>query len=94
MGPQPHIFLLGLLLLLGQGTTQTHTFPREDTLEEQLWPESLRNFQFLCNPKKSESNLPSESVHSLRPSDIKFVAAIGHVDTSFQTSSDTSVALF
>ncbi|XP_066122900.1 phospholipase B1, membrane-associated [Saccopteryx bilineata] len=80
MGPQPHVFLLGLLLLLGQGTTQIHTFPGEDTLEEQLWSESLRNFQFLCNPKKSGSSLPSESVHSLRPSDIKFVAAVGHVD--------------
>nr|XP_008515989.1 PREDICTED: phospholipase B1, membrane-associated [Equus przewalskii]XP_014586721.1 phospholipase B1, membrane-associated [Equus caballus] len=80
MGLRPHIFLLGLLLLLGQGTTQAHTSPGENTLEEQLWPETLKNF-LLCNPKKSGSSVPSKSVHSLRPSDIKFVAAIGDVET-------------
>nr|KAF6430057.1 phospholipase B1 [Molossus molossus] len=83
MGLQPHLFLLGLLLLLGRGTTQVHTFPEENTLEEQLWPElqSPKNVPFLCNPKTSGSNTPSQSVHSLRPSDIKFVAAIGNVET-------------
>ncbi|XP_070285022.1 phospholipase B1, membrane-associated [Myotis yumanensis] len=83
MGPRPHAFLLGLLLLLGPGTTQAHSFSGENTLEEQLWPElqSLKNVPFVCNPKKSEPNVPSESVHSLRPSDIKFVAAIGNVET-------------
>nr|XP_019590876.1 PREDICTED: phospholipase B1, membrane-associated isoform X2 [Rhinolophus sinicus] len=84
MGLQPHVFLPGLLLLLlGQGTTQPNSSPGENTLEKQLWSEfpALKNFPLLCNPKKSGSNMPSESVHSLRPSDIKFVAAIGNVDT-------------
>ncbi|XP_036290785.1 phospholipase B1, membrane-associated [Pipistrellus kuhlii] len=83
MGPRPHTFLLGLLLLLGPGTTQVHSFPGENTLEEQLSPElqSLKSFPFACNLRKSGPDVPSESVHSLRPSDIKFVAAIGHVET-------------
>ncbi|XP_072627439.1 phospholipase B1, membrane-associated isoform X1 [Canis lupus baileyi] len=84
MGLQPHVFLLGLLLLLGQGPTHAHTSPRENALEEQLLPElqSLKNFLFPCNPKKSESSVPPKSVHSVRPSDIKFVAAMGNVDTA------------
>ncbi|XP_023603194.1 phospholipase B1, membrane-associated [Myotis lucifugus] len=83
MGPRPHALLLGLLLLLGPGTTQAHSFSGENALEEQLWPElqSLKNVPFVCNPKKPGPNVPSESVHSLRPSDIKFVAAIGNVGT-------------
>ncbi|XP_027995990.2 phospholipase B1, membrane-associated [Eptesicus fuscus] len=83
MGPRPHTFLLGLLLLLGPGTTQAHSFPGENTLEEQPWPElqSLESFPFVCDLQKSGPNVPSESVHSLRPSDIKFVAAIGNVET-------------
>uniref|UniRef100_A0A673THF1 Phospholipase B1 n=1 Tax=Suricata suricatta TaxID=37032 RepID=A0A673THF1_SURSU len=40
MGMRPHIFLLGLLLLLGQGPTQATTSPGENTLEKQLLPES------------------------------------------------------
>nr|KAF6308297.1 phospholipase B1 [Myotis myotis] len=83
MAPWPHAFLLGLLLLLGPGTTQAHSFSGENTLEEQLWPElqNLKSVPFVCNPKKSGPNVPSDSVHSLRPSDIKFVAAIGNVET-------------
>ncbi|XP_057598711.1 phospholipase B1, membrane-associated isoform X2 [Hippopotamus amphibius kiboko] len=83
MGLQPPTFLLGLLLLLGQGITQAHTSPGENTLEEQLWPEwqSLKSSLFSCNPKKSGANVPSNSVHSLSPSDIKFVAAISSVQT-------------
>ncbi|XP_045700281.1 phospholipase B1, membrane-associated [Phyllostomus hastatus] len=38
-------------------------------------------FQFLCDPKKSGSDAPATSVHSLRPSDIRFVAGIGDVET-------------
>ncbi|KAF6105531.1 phospholipase B1 [Phyllostomus discolor] len=77
-----HMFLLGLLLLLlGQGTTQAHAFPGENTLEEQLCPENPETFQFLCDPKKSVSDMPPMSVHSLRPSDIRFVAGIGDVET-------------
>ncbi|XP_036922799.1 phospholipase B1, membrane-associated [Sturnira hondurensis] len=80
---QPRVFLPGLLLLLllGQETNQARTIPGENTLEEQLCPENQKNFQFLCDPKKSGSDVPSKSVHSLRPSDIKFVAGIGDVET-------------
>nr|XP_060478993.1 phospholipase B1, membrane-associated [Panthera onca] len=80
MGLQPRIFLLGLLLLLGQGLTQATTSPGENTLEKQLSPEALKNFAFSCNPKKSGSSVPPKSVHSVRPSDIKFVAALGYVE--------------
>ncbi|XP_016065561.1 PREDICTED: phospholipase B1, membrane-associated [Miniopterus natalensis] len=84
MGLRPHLFLLGLLLLLGPGPTQAHTFLGKNTLDEQLWPElrSLRAFPFPCKPKKSESNVPAMSVHTLKPSDIKFVAAIGNVKSN------------
>nr|XP_020741977.1 phospholipase B1, membrane-associated [Odocoileus virginianus texanus]XP_020741978.1 phospholipase B1, membrane-associated [Odocoileus virginianus texanus]XP_020741979.1 phospholipase B1, membrane-associated [Odocoileus virginianus texanus]XP_020741980.1 phospholipase B1, membrane-associated [Odocoileus virginianus texanus] len=83
MGLLPCAFLLGLLLLLGQGPTQAHTSPGENILEEQLWPEgqSLKSFSFFCNPENVPSpgsTVSSNSVHSLRPSDIKFVAAIGN----------------
>ncbi|KAM9053640.1 phospholipase B1, membrane-associated [Megaptera novaeangliae] len=90
MGLRPRTFLLGLLLLLGQGTTQARTSPGENTLEEQLWPErqSLKSFPFSCNSKKSGSDVPSNSVHSLRPSDIKFVAAIGNVETPPDSGAD------
>ncbi|XP_044910691.1 phospholipase B1, membrane-associated isoform X2 [Felis catus] len=80
MGLQPRIFLLGLLLLLGQGLTQATTSPGENTLEKQLSPEALKSFAFSCNPKKSGSSVPPKSVHSVRPSDIKFVAALGYVE--------------
>ncbi|XP_016000830.2 phospholipase B1, membrane-associated [Rousettus aegyptiacus] len=83
MGLWTHVFLLGLLPLLGQGATQADTSPGENTLEDQLWTElqTLEGFPFLCNLETPGSNVPSKSVHSLRPSDIKFVAAIGDVDT-------------
>ncbi|XP_039743429.1 phospholipase B1, membrane-associated isoform X2 [Pteropus medius] len=81
MGLWTHVFLLGLLPLLGQGTTQANTSPEENTLENQLWTEILEGFPFLCNLETSGSNVSSKSVHSLRPSDIKFVAAIGDVET-------------
>nr|XP_035946060.1 phospholipase B1, membrane-associated [Halichoerus grypus] len=82
MGLQPRIFLLGLLLLLGRGPTQAHTSPGENT-EEQRSPElqTLKNFPFPCNSEKSGSSVPPKSVHSVRPSDIKFVAAMGNVET-------------
>ncbi|KAI5125075.1 Phospholipase B1, Membrane-Associated [Manis pentadactyla] len=81
MGLWPRFFLLGLLLL-GQGTTQAHTSAGGNALEEQLWPElqTLKNFPFQCNQKRLGSSEPSTSVHSLRPSNIKFVAAIGNVE--------------
>ncbi|XP_030874275.1 phospholipase B1, membrane-associated-like [Leptonychotes weddellii] len=82
MGLQPRVFLLGLLLLLGRGPTQAHTSPGENT-EEQQSPElqTLKNFPFPCNSEKSGSSVPPKSVHSVRPSDIKFVAAMGNVET-------------
>uniref|UniRef100_A0A8C6QDM8 Phospholipase B1, membrane-associated n=1 Tax=Nannospalax galili TaxID=1026970 RepID=A0A8C6QDM8_NANGA len=74
------VSLVGLLLLLlGQGPTQINSLPGENTLASQTWPElqALKNLSFLCKPKKLVLNMPSNSVHSLRPSDIKLVAAIG-----------------
>ncbi|XP_013378101.1 PREDICTED: phospholipase B1, membrane-associated isoform X3 [Chinchilla lanigera] len=84
MGLRPGVFLVGpLLLLLGQGITQIHTSSGKNLLEGQLWPEvqTEKNFPFLCNPKKLGLNVPSESVHSLTPADIKLIAAIGTVET-------------
>ncbi|XP_014448579.1 phospholipase B1, membrane-associated-like [Tupaia chinensis] len=83
MGLQLSIFLLGLLLPLGRGTTQIYTSSGKSVLKEQLWPElqTLKNFSFLCNTKKSGLKRPSKSAHSLRPSDIKFVAAIINLET-------------
>uniref|UniRef100_A0A2I3GJT3 Phospholipase B1, membrane-associated n=1 Tax=Nomascus leucogenys TaxID=61853 RepID=A0A2I3GJT3_NOMLE len=72
-------FLLALLMLFG-GTPRIHTSPRKSTLEGQLWPETLKNSPFPCNPNKLGVNMPSKSVHSLKPSDIKFVAAIGNLE--------------
>ncbi|XP_027479150.1 phospholipase B1, membrane-associated isoform X1 [Zalophus californianus] len=80
MDLQPCIFFLGLLLLLGRGPTQAHTSPGENT-EEQRSLETLKNFPFPCNSEKSGSSMPPKSVHSVRPSDIKFVAAMGNVET-------------
>ncbi|XP_023566878.1 phospholipase B1, membrane-associated-like [Octodon degus] len=83
----------GLLVLLGYftgrpcpvgfpGITQIHTPSGKNALEDQQWPElqTEKNFPFLCNPKKLRLNIPSESVHSLTPADIKLVAAIGNVE--------------
>uniref|UniRef100_A0A8D2E115 Phospholipase B1, membrane-associated n=1 Tax=Sciurus vulgaris TaxID=55149 RepID=A0A8D2E115_SCIVU len=79
MGLWSGVFLVGLLLL-GQGTTQIHSSPGKNTLEGQQWPKTLKNLPIPCNPKKSGSNVSSKSVHSLRPSDIKLVAAIGNLE--------------
>ncbi|XP_055478031.1 phospholipase B1, membrane-associated [Psammomys obesus] len=43
--------------------------------------QTLKSFPFPCKPKKLEWSVPSKSVHSLRPSDIKHVAAIGNLET-------------
>uniref|UniRef100_G3SS35 Phospholipase B1, membrane-associated n=1 Tax=Loxodonta africana TaxID=9785 RepID=G3SS35_LOXAF len=62
-------------------TTQAVTTPGRNTLEEQLWPEPLSDFPFPCKAEEPGPKVPSESVHSLRPSDIKVVAAIGNLET-------------
>uniref|UniRef100_A0A2K5EG90 Phospholipase B1, membrane-associated n=1 Tax=Aotus nancymaae TaxID=37293 RepID=A0A2K5EG90_AOTNA len=62
------------------GIPQIHTAPSKNTLEGQSWPETLKNFSFPCNPNDLGVNVPSKSVHSLKPSDIKFVAAIGNLE--------------
>ncbi|XP_040848681.1 phospholipase B1, membrane-associated [Ochotona curzoniae] len=100
MAVWPSIFLLGLLPLLGQvgsreitriimiiflGADQIQASSGRNTLEGQLWPESLGNFPFPCNPMKSAVSVPSESVHTLRPSDIKFVAAIGNLEIALDS---------
>ncbi|XP_012507870.1 PREDICTED: phospholipase B1, membrane-associated [Propithecus coquereli] len=82
MGLRPGVFLLELLLLLGQETTQIHGSLGKNTLEGQPGPETLKNLPFLCNPKELGFDVPSQSVHSLKPSDIKFVAAIGNLEAS------------
>ncbi|XP_078205742.1 phospholipase B1, membrane-associated isoform X3 [Callithrix jacchus] len=66
------------------GIPQIHTSPSKNTLEGQSWPElqTLKNFPFPCNPNNLGVNVPSKSVHSLKPSDIKFVAAIGNLETA------------
>ncbi|KAM4867303.1 phospholipase B1, membrane-associated [Thomomys bottae] len=75
------------------GTTQTYTPLGTNTLEGQLWSETLKSFLNPCNPKKLGLNVPSKSVHSLRPSDIKLVAAIGNVDIgNLDTPADPEVA--
>ncbi|XP_021109309.1 phospholipase B1, membrane-associated isoform X2 [Heterocephalus glaber] len=83
MGLQPRSGVLLVGLLLGQGITQIYVSSGENTLEGQRWPElqTVKNFPFLCNPKKLGVNVPSESVHSLTPADIKLIAAIGNMET-------------
>ncbi|XP_037668950.1 phospholipase B1, membrane-associated [Choloepus didactylus] len=85
----PSLFLLGLLLLPGQGT-QALSGPGKNTLEKQPRPElpSLKHFPLHCKPENSGSNVLSKSVHSLRPSDIKVVAAIGHLETHADAATD------
>ncbi|XP_037384194.1 phospholipase B1, membrane-associated isoform X3 [Talpa occidentalis] len=87
MGLQRCILLLGPLMLLGPGITQAGGSPEENASEEEQWPKLmiLKNLPFSCDPKKLGSHVPSESVHSLKPSDIKFVATIGNMET-FQGS--------
>ncbi|XP_043367421.1 phospholipase B1, membrane-associated [Dermochelys coriacea] len=50
-------------------------------LKEQKKLEPLRRFQFPCELEKL-SHSPSSSVHTLRPSDIKAIAAIGILQTT------------
>ncbi|XP_006504111.1 phospholipase B1, membrane-associated isoform X2 [Mus musculus] len=80
-----------LLLLLGQGPSQIHGSSGENTLawqsQQVFW--TLKNFPFPCKPKKLELSVLSESVHSLRPSDIKLVAAIGNPEIPLAPGSGT-----
>ncbi|XP_054977336.1 phospholipase B1, membrane-associated-like [Sorex araneus] len=82
MGPWPCILLLGLLLLPGWGTAQAFG-STENSTEEDHWPRLVisRNLPFSCDPKMLRSNISSSSVHTLRPSDIRFVASIGIKET-------------
>uniref|UniRef100_F1M7W5 Phospholipase B1, membrane-associated n=1 Tax=Rattus norvegicus TaxID=10116 RepID=F1M7W5_RAT len=79
----PGVSLVGLLLLLllGQGPSQIHGSSGENTSQPQQVFRTLKNFSFPCKPKKLELSVLSKSVHSLRPSDIKLVAAIGNLET-------------
>ncbi|XP_060042785.1 phospholipase B1, membrane-associated-like isoform X2 [Erinaceus europaeus] len=92
MGLPPCVLLPGLLLLLGQGTSQVCASPEENASEKKQWPTQralsyrkglviLKSLPFSCNPKNLGSNGSSTSVHTLRPSDIKFVASIGNIET-------------
>ncbi|KAL1783671.1 phospholipase B1, membrane-associated [Sigmodon hispidus] len=80
----PDVSLTGLLLLLlVQGPSQIHSSSGEEALawRPQQVVQALKNFPFPCKPKKLGVRIPSNSVHSLRPSDIKLVAAIGNLGT-------------
>lgn len=81
---RPGVPLVGLLLLLlGQGPSQIQSSSGENTLawQPQQVLQVLKTFPFPCKPKKLGLSMPSKSVHSLRPSDIKLVAAIGNLGT-------------
>ncbi|KAM7325108.1 hypothetical protein ACRRTK_015361 [Alexandromys fortis] len=45
------------------------------------WMRALKNFPFPCKARKFGLSMTSKSVHSLTPSDIKLVAAIGNLGT-------------
>uniref|UniRef100_A0A8C5JXN2 Phospholipase B1, membrane-associated n=1 Tax=Jaculus jaculus TaxID=51337 RepID=A0A8C5JXN2_JACJA len=80
----PAICPMGLLLLLlGQGPTPTSTSPGESVLARHPLPQlqTLKNFPFPCKPQKLGLNVPSTSVNTLKPSDIKLVVAIGNLGT-------------
>ncbi|XP_040586851.1 phospholipase B1, membrane-associated isoform X2 [Mesocricetus auratus] len=81
----PAVSLMGLLLLLllGQGPSQIGSSSIENTLawQPQEVLRTLKNFAFPCKPRKLGLSTPSKSVHSLTPSDIKLVAAIGNLGT-------------
>nr|XP_020839433.1 phospholipase B1, membrane-associated [Phascolarctos cinereus] len=85
MSLQPSFFLLGLLLAK---VTTTQAVLGNDTWEEETWSEILKNFSFPCRPEEIESNSPSESVHTLRISDIKVVGAIGNLEITPDASID------
>ncbi|XP_051832183.1 phospholipase B1, membrane-associated [Antechinus flavipes] len=76
---QPSLFLLGLFLVK---VTTIHTALGNNSWEEQTWSELLKNIPFPCRPEEISSNPPSESVHTLRISDIKVVGAIGNLETT------------
>ncbi|XP_076798379.1 phospholipase B1, membrane-associated isoform X3 [Arvicanthis niloticus] len=66
-----------------QGPSQIHGSSGKNTLEwqpQQVF-RTLKNFPFPCKPKKLKLSVLSESVHSLKPSDVKLVAAIGNPET-------------
>ncbi|XP_045664850.1 phospholipase B1, membrane-associated [Ursus americanus] len=66
-------------LVLAAGRPQGGARRTHNLGEESL--QILKNFPFPCNSEKSGSSGPPKSVHSVRPSDIKFVAAMGNVET-------------
>nr|XP_014425321.2 phospholipase B1, membrane-associated [Pelodiscus sinensis] len=67
------LFFLWLVALQG---IATHPLMKSNYLTEQKKLEPLRRFQFPCELEKL-SHSPPPSVHTLRPSDIKAMAAIG-----------------
>ncbi|XP_061480933.1 phospholipase B1, membrane-associated isoform X2 [Rhineura floridana] len=64
---------LWLAFFLG---TAAHVLTPKNDMKEQMETEPLRSFHFSCK-MQSSSRSASSSVHTLRPSDIKAVAAIG-----------------
>ncbi|XP_044515532.1 phospholipase B1, membrane-associated [Gracilinanus agilis] len=73
------LILLSILSIL---TTTIQAALGNNSWEEQTWPEGLKNFPFPCKPEEISFSPPSESVHSLRISDIRFVGAIGNLETT------------
>uniref|UniRef100_A0A8C5JYF0 Phospholipase B1, membrane-associated n=1 Tax=Jaculus jaculus TaxID=51337 RepID=A0A8C5JYF0_JACJA len=72
----PAICPMGLLLLLlGQGKCP------DSSVDICLQLQTLKNFPFPCKPQKLGLNVPSTSVNTLKPSDIKLVVAIGNLGT-------------
>ncbi|ERE67431.1 phospholipase B1, membrane-associated-like protein [Cricetulus griseus] len=65
------------------GPSKIHSASIENKLTQQPQEvlQALKNFAFPCKPKKLGLSKPSKSVHSLTPSDIKLVAAIGNLGT-------------
>ncbi|XP_030410144.1 phospholipase B1, membrane-associated [Gopherus evgoodei] len=78
------LFFLWLLSLKG---TVAHPLMESNYLREQKNLEPLRRFQFACELEKL-SHSPSSSVHTLRPSDIKAIAAIGILQTTPDSRTD------
>ncbi|KAM7171734.1 phospholipase B1, membrane-associated-like [Macrochelys suwanniensis] len=72
------LFFLWLLSLKGMAA---HPLMERTYLNEQKKLEPLRRFQFPCELEKL-SHSPSSSVHTLRPSDIKAIAAIAILQTN------------
>ncbi|XP_074065902.1 phospholipase B1, membrane-associated isoform X2 [Macrotis lagotis] len=78
MSLQPSLFLLGLLLVK---VTTIQAALGSNPWEDQTWTEVQKNFSFPCRPEEISANLSSESVHTLRFSDIKVIGAIGNLET-------------